>query len=98
MRGPRNILCIFVYFPIDILHTFVYNIIRKEINMKPRDKAIKTLSGAGYDFDRHGKKHDIFYNPKLHCSIPLKRHDFNENDLKYIEREIKQNENRAGGN
>ena len=60
--------------------------------MKPRDKAIKTLRAAGYKFDRHGKKHDMYYNSELQCSIPPKRHDFDENDLRYIEKEINQNE------
>ncbi len=59
--------------------------------MKPRDQAIKLLLNAGYEVGRHGKKHDIFYNVQQRKSIPLKRHDFNESDLRYIEKEIKQN-------
>lgn len=57
--------------------------------MKPRDKAIEELSASGYEFKRHGGNHDIYYNSKTGCIIPLKRHDFNENDLRYIKSEIK---------
>lgn len=59
--------------------------------MKPRDKAIKILNENGYGFERHGKKHDQYYNPALQCTIPLKRHDFDESDLRYIMKEIKHN-------
>ncbi len=60
--------------------------------MKPRDQAIKVLESNGYAFERNGKKHDIFYNAKLRCSIPLKRHDFDEGDLRYIQKEINHNQ------
>lgn len=58
--------------------------------MKPRDQALKELASSGYNFKRHGGNHDIYYNPDSRSTIPLKRHDFNENDLKYIRKEIKQ--------
>ena len=58
--------------------------------MKPRDRAIKELEDAGFSFARHGGNHDIYRNPTTRQSIPIKRHDFNENDLKYIEKEINQ--------
>lgn len=58
--------------------------------MKPRDITRKELKSAGYTFKRSGANHDIYYNEKLHSIIPLKRHDFNENDLKYILKEIEQ--------
>ncbi len=58
--------------------------------MKPRDKAVKTLRENGYYSKRNGRNHEIFYNPDTKSTIPLKRHDFNENDLKYILKEIKQ--------
>jgi len=64
--------------------------------MTPRDKAIKELGEAGYIFDRHGGNHDMYYNPKLRCSIPVKRHQFTENTLRYIEKEIKQNRQGRG--
>ena len=59
--------------------------------MKPRDKAIEKLNENGYIFARNGSNHDIYYNGDLRCSIPLKRHDFDEDDLRYIEKEIKHN-------
>lgn len=59
--------------------------------MKPRDIAIKELNEEEYFFDRHGKKHDLFWNQKLNKKIILKRHDFDESDLRYIEKEIKYN-------
>lgn len=62
--------------------------------MKPRDKAIVELNNGGYDFKRHGANHDIYYCPRTGCIIPLKRHDFDESDLRYIVSEIKKNERR----
>lgn len=59
--------------------------------MKPRAKAINELESNGYGFRRHGANHDIYYNPELGCMIPLKRHDFDESDLRYIQNEIKRN-------
>lgn len=63
--------------------------------MSPLKTAIKKLKEAGYVLKRHGK-HDQYYNPKLKKLISLKMHDFNDNDLKYIIKEIKQNEERRG--
>ena len=60
--------------------------------MSPHKKAIKALNTAGYFLKRRGSNHDQYYNPDLKKIIPLKRHDFNDNDLKYIIREITQNE------
>lgn len=62
--------------------------------MKPRDIAIKELSANGYSFSRHGSNHDIFINKSLGAMITLKRHNFDESDLRYIRKEIKQNERR----
>ncbi len=59
--------------------------------MIPRKKAIAALNEAGYVLKRNGANHDIYFNAVLGKLIPLKRHDFNENDLHYIEKEIKQN-------
>lgn len=61
------------------------------MSMTPHDKAVRELNDAGYFFDRHGKKHDLYWNERLNRKIPLKRHDFSENDLKYIEKEISKN-------
>ena len=60
--------------------------------MKPRDIADKELKQAGYTKIIHGAKHDRYKNPATNKAIPLKRHDFNENDLRYIRKEIKGNE------
>lgn len=62
--------------------------------MKPRDIALKELKSSGYIFKRNGGKYDIYYNAELKSTIPLKRHDFDETDLRYIRKEIKQNQNR----
>ncbi|MCC8044617.1 MAG: hypothetical protein LIP12_03845 [Clostridiales bacterium] len=62
--------------------------------MKPRDIALKELKNHGYIFKRNGANHDIYYNAEYNSTIPLKRHDFNENDLRYICKEIKQNQNK----
>lgn len=64
--------------------------------MNPRKKAIKSLNADGYELKRNGTNHDIYYNRKLGCMIPLKRHDFDEDDLMYILKEIKHNK-RVGG-
>ena len=59
--------------------------------MKPRDEAIKDLKAAGYTQLIHGAKHDRYKNPETGKAITLKRHDFNENDRKYINKEIERN-------
>lgn len=58
--------------------------------MNERMQAIKELEKAGYVFKRHGGNHDIYCNAESKCCIPLKRHDFNKNDLRYIQKEIEQ--------
>lgn len=60
--------------------------------MKPRDKAIDDLDANGYVFKRSGGNHDIYFNSQLGCIIPLKRHDFDEDDLRYIRKEIRNNQ------
>lgn len=59
--------------------------------MTARDKAIRALKAAGYQFDGHGAKHDKYYNPELHKTITLKRHDVTETTLRYIMKEIRNN-------
>lgn len=64
--------------------------------MTPRTAASRALSDAGYILKRAGKKHDIWFHPERRTIIPLKRHDFNENDLNYIRKEISlQQQNRG---
>ena len=64
--------------------------------MKPRNKAIQDLNEGGYAFKRSGANHDIYYNAEIGSIIPLKRHDFDEDDLRYIQKEIKQNKRGRG--
>ena len=59
--------------------------------MTPRRRAISELLKNGYQFKRSGSNHDIYYNSKIGCIIPLKRHDFDKDDLRYIQKEIRQN-------
>lgn len=56
--------------------------------MDAHKRAVKLLIQYGYLFKRHGANHDIYFTTELKRSIPLKRHDFDEDDLKYIEKEI----------
>ena len=58
--------------------------------MNPRDTAIVELDSGGYLLKRRGANHDIYFNPQTGTIIPLKRHDFDEDDLRYIRKEIKQ--------
>ena len=58
--------------------------------MDAHKKAIKALEQAGYGFKRHGANHDIYFNAEKRRAIPLKRHDFDENGLRYIVKEIGQ--------
>ena len=55
--------------------------------MNPRQRTIKQLSVFGYELKCRGANHDIYYNPQTHSTIPVKRHDFNENDMRYIFKE-----------
>ena len=64
--------------------------------MKPRDRAVHVLIEEGYQLERRGKNHDIYYNAELGALIPLKRHDFDEADLRYIQKEIKHNRRDRG--
>lgn len=64
--------------------------------MKPRAKAVNELESNGYRLKQRGANHDIFYNSELGCIIPLKRHDFDESDLRYITNEIKKNKGGRG--
>ena len=58
--------------------------------MNQRNIAVKDLNNSGYQFKRSGGNHDIYYNQNTKYSIPLKRGHFDEDDLCYIRKEIKQ--------
>lgn len=55
--------------------------------MNPRKVTVKELGSRGFVFKRHGANHDLYYNPDTKQTIPVKRHDFNENDMRYIFKE-----------
>ena len=55
--------------------------------MNLRKQTIRDLEKAGYLLKRRGANHDIYYNPVTKSTIPVKRHDFNENDRRYILKE-----------
>lgn len=63
--------------------------------MHPRKITIKTLERNGYYMKRHGANHDLYFNPDSKKTIPVKRHDFNENDMKYIFKEANIKEERG---
>ena len=55
--------------------------------MPPKQETIRDLLHNGFVVAREGKKHTIYYNPQTHQTIPVKRHDFNDNDRRYILKE-----------
>ena len=55
--------------------------------MTPLQLTIKDLKRNGFELAREGKKHTIYFNPKTGQTIPVKRHDLNENDRRYILKE-----------
>lgn len=55
--------------------------------MHPRKKTIKLLEQHGFTFGRHGANHDIYFSPATGQMIPVKRHDFDEGDMRYILKE-----------
>ncbi len=48
---------------------------------------VNDLIENGFEQRREGKKHTIYWNPKTGQTIPVKRHDFDENDRRYILKE-----------
>jgi len=64
--------------------------------MNPRKETIATLESDGFILARHGSNHDIYFNPAKGITIPVKRHDFDEDDKRYILKEAKANKKQAG--
>lgn len=64
--------------------------------MNPRNTTIKELESNGFRFVRHGANHDIYFNFETKITIPVKRHDFDEDDMRYILKEAKIKEGRNG--
>lgn len=56
--------------------------------MNPRKIAEAELRAAGFHLDRHGANHDVWRHDSLRISLPLPRHNFGENTLRYIRKEI----------
>lgn len=56
--------------------------------MNAYKQTIRELKNAHYFSKRHSSNHDIYFNAEKSRSIPLKRHDFDEDDLRYIRKEI----------
>ena len=57
--------------------------------MNPRKEAISILEDDGFILARHGSNHDIYFNPQKRITVPVKRHDFDEDDKRYILAEAK---------
>lgn len=55
--------------------------------MNPRKETIKALENGTYQLKRRGANHDIYYSPLTKKTIPVKRHDFDESDMRYILKE-----------
>ena len=55
--------------------------------MTPLQKTLELLKKNGYKKIREGKNHSIYYNPMTKLTIPVKRHGFNEDTMRYILKE-----------
>lgn len=55
--------------------------------MTPLQKTLELLKKNGYRKAREGKNHTIYYNPQTGKTIPVKRHGFNEDTMRYILKE-----------
>lgn len=64
--------------------------------MHPLKIATQEAKAAGYVIKRKSGGHFIYFHPETKALLPIKQHDFNDNDLKYIRKEIAQNEKRKG--
>lgn len=57
--------------------------------MNPRKETVRILEDNGFILARHGSNHDIYFDPEKKITIPVKRHDFDEADKRYILKEAK---------
>lgn len=64
--------------------------------MNPRKETVNILEQDGFVLARHGGNHDIYFHPARGITIPVKRHDFDEDDKRYILREAKIDQKKAG--
>lgn len=60
--------------------------------MNPRKIAIQEIEEKGFYFLRHGANHDIYRSDSLNYNLTVKRHDFDEDDLRYLRKEIAKKE------
>ena len=56
------------------------------MQMTPLRETIAILKANGFVKKRSGK-HDIYYNPVTKVTVPVKRHDFDEEDMRYVLKE-----------
>lgn len=57
--------------------------------MTPLKETIKLLEKNGFVLSRNGSNHDIYFNPETNITVPVKRHNFDEGDMRYILKEAK---------
>ena len=57
--------------------------------MSPLQTAKRDLKAAGFVKERNNGKHEIYYHAATNVTIPVKRHDFNDNDLKNLRKQIR---------
>lgn len=67
--------------------------------MNPRGECLKKLKEMGFVLrtgQANGRKHDKYYSAELNYTVTVKRHDFDEDDTRYILNEIKKERARQG--
>lgn len=64
--------------------------------MNPRKETVNILEQDGFVLARHGGNHDIYFHPARGITIPVKRHDFDEDDKRYILKEAKIDPKKTG--
>lgn len=55
--------------------------------MNTRMKTLKELKKLGFVFHRQGANHEVYTNWECGKSIPVPRHNFDENTMRYILKE-----------
>lgn len=65
--------------------------------MNPRGECLKELKKLGFALKEHGHRHDKYYSEELNYTITVKRHDFDEDDTRYILKEIRHEIERQQG-
>ena len=64
--------------------------------MNTRKETIQILESNTYIFVRHGGNHDIYFSPVTRITVSVKRHDFDEGDMRYVLKEAKIDRNQLG--